>query len=93
MSGPGIMRLYDRDEERPATTEQQDLRQVLPSGAATVRADRSGNIVAVEVDPRRLQQVSPAAFTAQLTAAIQQVQDHAADQRRRRRQQGRRPRG
>ena len=93
MSGPGTMRLYDRDEEPPAATEEKDLRQVLPSGAATVRSDRSGNIVAVEVDPRRLQQVSPAVFTAQLTATIQQVQERAADQRRRRRQQGRRPRG
>jgi hypothetical protein len=87
------MRLYDRDEEPPAATEQLDLRQELPSGAATVRSDRSGDIVAVEVDPRRLQQVSPAVFTAQLMAAIQQVQERAADQRRRRRQQGRRPRG
>jgi hypothetical protein len=93
MSGPGIMRLYDRDEEPPVATEQLDLCQELPSGAAMVRADRSGNIVAVEVDPRRLQQVSPAAFTAQLTAAIQQVQERAADQRRRRRQQSRRQRG
>lgn len=93
MSGPGIMRLYDRDEEPPSAADQQDLRQELPSGAATVRADRGGGIVAVKVDPRRLQQVSPAVFTAQLTAAIQQVQERAADQWRRRRQQGRRRRG
>jgi hypothetical protein len=93
MNGPGVMRLYDRDEEPPAATEEQDLRQELPSGAATVRAHRGGDILAVEVDPRRLQQVSPAVFTAQLMAAIQQVQERAADQRRRQRQQRLRKRG
>jgi hypothetical protein len=87
------MRLYDRDEDPPAATERHDLSQELPSGAATVRANRFEDIVEVEVDPRRLQQVSPAAFTAQLTAAIQRVQQRAADERRRKRQQGRRRRG
>lgn len=90
MSGPGILRLWESDEEPPADTEQPHFRQELPSGAATVRADSGGNIVAVEIDPHRIHTVNPQAFTAQLAAAIQQVQQRATNERERARSRNRR---
>lgn len=77
MSGPGVMRLYDRDEEPAPPTETSGLVRQLPSGVGTVRADRGGNILAVDLDPRVMQRVSAEVLTAQLTDAIQQVQRHA----------------
>lgn len=75
----GYLRLYDRDDDPPAA--QPGLSEELPSGAATVRADHRGNVAAVEIDLHRLQQISPAAFTEQLTAAIQRLQDRVEHQR------------
>ncbi len=79
MSGRFELRLYDREVLEPETPSP--LVRQLPSGVGSVRADPGGNIVAVDLEPRRLQTVDPAVLMAELTAAIQQLQLRAVNRR------------
>lgn len=79
MTGPGKMRLFDMDEPPPARPNL--LEQPLASGVGVVRGDLAGNVLAIELDRRRLSQVRPAVLSAQLTEAIQQLQRRADDAR------------
>ena len=74
--------LYDRDDEgmRPVANPAV-LEQPLPSGAGVVRADLAGNILAVDLDRVRLQEIPTSLLLAQLTLAIQEVQERAATTR------------
>jgi hypothetical protein len=83
MSDPYVLRLYDREEPEPMAPSP--LVRRLPSGVGTVRGDPGGNIVAVDLEPRRLQTVDPAVLTAELLSAIQQLQLRAVHRRRARR--------
>jgi hypothetical protein len=79
MSGsPYHLVLYDRDDEgmrRPS--DPAVLEQPLRSGAGTVRGDLVGNILAVDLDRVRLQEVPTELLVTQITEAIQQVQQRA----------------
>ena len=70
--------LYDRDDEGMRGPPKAELEQPLSSGAGIVRADLVGNILAVDLDRIRLQEVPTALLVTQITEAIQKVQQRAA---------------